>query len=139
VRPSTGRQWILLERYVDPAMLRTRGCNVSFTFIEGDQCSLTEPGMGVCTALEACPQAVDDIRQGKRPGLCSFVGHNPIVCCAHSNQHPKMRRISMNSKVMSWRRILPLILIFFCSLWPRVCTIHRVDRNECIVCVHLVV
>ncbi|XP_059475732.1 venom protease-like [Neocloeon triangulifer] len=55
-------------------------------FYNGDQCSTYFGVSGTCTPLQNCEQALQDLRVGRRPRLCSFQLNHPIICCPGQQQ-----------------------------------------------------
>ncbi|CAH4036014.1 unnamed protein product [Pieris brassicae] len=52
---------------------------------EGDFC-YQNGVQGVCTILDNCQPAIDDIRRRRQPQICSFIGMDTIVCCVDKRQ-----------------------------------------------------
>ncbi|XP_046382730.1 serine protease snake-like [Ischnura elegans] len=60
----------------------------------GDRCTDSRRRNGVCTPLNQCPSAQQDLRQGVRPTNCGFQGGQPVVCCVAQSQRPQATRPS---------------------------------------------
>ncbi|XP_054262026.1 serine protease snake-like [Macrosteles quadrilineatus] len=64
---------------------------------ENDICKQQDGLLWACQNLRNCPSAQADLKRGKRPEICTFVGNNPIVCCQpdlKNRMPPESQRIS---------------------------------------------
>jgi hypothetical protein len=65
-------------RSVSAVLLR----RVEFGLFTGDPCTTRDGSEGLCTNIEKCQAAKDEIKTGKLPSICGFDARVPIVCCA---------------------------------------------------------
>lgn len=91
---------ILAQFYQRPGFGYNQGEHV---FNEGDRCVNTVTRLsGYCQNVRNCPHAVKDFQSGVQPQICSYVGSDPIICCAsqgsttHSSQLPNRETIPTN-------------------------------------------
>jgi len=65
---------------------------------ENDICRQQDNQLWSCQKISNCPTAQTQLKQGKRPQTCGFIGNEPVVCCqpSESNRQPDpTTRISM--------------------------------------------
>ncbi|KAF7282593.1 venom protease-like [Rhynchophorus ferrugineus] len=54
---------------------------------DGSSCVLQSTGQkGICKLIVECPEAIDGIRKGKFPQICTFVGTQSVVCCPQKEE-----------------------------------------------------
>ncbi|CAB3365097.1 Hypothetical predicted protein [Cloeon dipterum] len=61
----------------------------SAQLFNGDACSTYFGVPGTCSPLRNCPSALQDLRAGRRPRICSFQLNQPVICCPGQRGQPQ--------------------------------------------------